>query len=334
MQRGPPPSYGSDPRGMPSPTGPPGSYDRGLAPPGAMRGPPSPRGPPGPGYGPPRGPPVPPAGFAPQGSRPQQPPPAGFSDSRPPQKGAGNVFRRSMAFFGGEGPGPAPRPPNGKRQSAFRRSMAFITGRPMPEPAPAPRPYEDDDANAPQPRVRGFVDEKPKSRKSIFFGASGMGDEWDVSGRGERFWRRFSLAQQVAAKPDATSAAFRAKVQRRQRMVKCLSFLGLLAIIAGIAIVIVWREGKSKTTDIPGSINRAENGGTYTPPSAGVKTRRDTGPYGLPAFPAPTHAPAAALPDLYDVAMGSKRSVPFGDTAGAALARRQQHRRLEHAAAA
>jgi hypothetical protein len=32
--------------------------------------------------------------------------------------------------------------------------------------------------------------------------------------------------------------------------------------------------------------------------------------------------------------MGSKRSVPFGDAAGAALARRQQHRRLEHAAAA
>ncbi|PWN43158.1 hypothetical protein IE81DRAFT_98218 [Ceraceosorus guamensis] len=289
----------SQPRNVPGPG--PGPYNQPVPSASAPRRPMGPSQPNG--YGPPGGP----GGSAmprPQGPNGGPPPPfpqprgPGFSQSPGPQqrqmqeKRQSNVFRRSMAFLTGggqDGQVPQRRPSNGpKRQSVFRRSMAFLTGRPPPQPA-----SEDDDENAPQPRVRGFVDEKPRSRtKSTYMGASGMGDEWDVNGAGAKFWKRFSAAQHRAENGDPTSEAYRRRALNGRRRVKILVTIGLIGIIAAVAGIIIWREGIEHTTDTPGSIDRSSNGGTYIPPS-GSHTQAERGD-GAASQAAPTASAFAA----------------------------------------
>ncbi|PWN89889.1 hypothetical protein FA10DRAFT_99758 [Acaromyces ingoldii] len=206
----------------------------------------------------------------------------GFSDSPGPNAARGgggppgrrpSMLRRSMAFFSGnQGAGPSAgggaggpqRRPSQQRRSIFRKSMAFLTGRPMPQPEPEP---EEED---PMPRVQGWVTEKPQARKSHYWGAGGMGDEWDVNGNGAKFWRRFSAAQKRDAN-GIDKAASDAVIQKAQRRAKCFkwgSLMGGLLIIAAVVGVIIWREAiVNNSNKLPGAVDRGNNGGSYVPPS-------------------------------------------------------------------
>lgn len=288
MVRNGPSPYG--PNGSPSPprnpfgdaqaarplVSPPGGGPGGPPGPGYGGGPGQARGPP-PQYGGPRGPnnqgPPPPQPYNMQGGPPPsmagpgpvprpRPPKPGFSDA-PQQQQRQSLFRRSMAFISGNGDGPQRRPStNGKRQSLFRRSMAFLSGKPA-EPAP------EEPENSPAPRVRGF-EEKPEHdpRKSQFMGGSGMGDEWDAAGAGAKFWKRFSVAQKHYQEGDTsalTSKQFQEKAQARRKAATVLAGIGGVCIIGAVIGIIVWRESVSSNTDsAPGSINKAEHGGTDT----------------------------------------------------------------------
>lgn len=229
----------------------------------------------------------------------------GFSDSPGPNAARGgpngapgqrrSMLRRSMAFFSGSnnnntngpqnlgpsnGGGPAAGPrrqPSQQRRSIFRKSMAFLTGRPNAQPQPEPEPEEDD----PIPRVQGWVTEKPEARKSQYWGAGGMGDEWDVNGNGAKFWRRFSVAQKrdMAGVDKVTSDAIAQKTARRAFWAKWGSLAGGLIIIACVIGVIIWREGvATNPNQAPGALNRGNNGGSYVPPSStSTATTANTG---------------------------------------------------------
>jgi len=234
------------------------------------------------------------------GGRPSQdnrfgpPPGPGFSDS-PQVGGRGqmgrkpSLLRRSMAFISGsdaqqsypsqQQPG---RPNNSQRKSLFRRSMAFLSGRPMPAPIQQQQEQQpdglstDDDADAPQPRVRGFVDEKPKNRKSEYLGASGMGDEWDYSGYGAKFWKRFSVAQRKESEgANKDSEAFRRKMEKRRRYIMCMSLFGGVIIIGAVVAVVIWRESV-QSSDIPGAVDREHNGVNAASQSGGVNVNANS----------------------------------------------------------
>ena len=235
--------------------------------------------------------PAPFAGGAPQGQDPSRRPTRGpgFSDSpqvggRGPVRRQPSMLRRSMAFFTGnsegqQGPSRQQQqggPNNSQRRSLFRRSMAFITGRSMPPPPPDSS-TDVDDADAPQPRVNGFVDEKPKNRKSEYLGASGMGDEWDYSGYGAKFWKRFSVAQRKEMEgANKDSDAFRRKTESRRKWIMCMSLLGGVVIISAVVAIVIWRESVT-TSDIPGAVDRQRNGvNAETAPNGGVTVNGNT----------------------------------------------------------
>jgi hypothetical protein len=191
----------------------------------------------------------------------------GFSDS--PQLGGRqmarrqpSLLRRSMAFITGNDPThPHQRQPsagvvNGQKKGLFRRSLAILTNRPI-QPTAIP---VNDYCDSPLPRVAGFVDEKPKNRKSEYLGASGMGDEWDYSGYGAKFWKRFSVAQRREMEgANKDSEAFRRKMARRRQYIIIMSLLGGLAIIGGVAAIIIWRESVPASAT-PGAVDRQKDG--------------------------------------------------------------------------
>jgi hypothetical protein len=197
----------------------------------------------------------------------------GFSDS--PQVGGRqmarkpSLLRRSMAFMTGSNLAP----PHQRQPSAgmgkkglWRRSMAILTNRPI---QPAAIPVQDD-LDSPLPRVAGFLDEKPKSRKSEYLGASGMGDEWDYSGYGAKFWKRFSTAQRREMEgANKDSENFRKKIAKRRKYIMMMSILGGIAIIGGVAAIIIWRESFPSPAT-PGALDK-ENGGVNeaTKPNVG-----------------------------------------------------------------
>lgn len=199
----------------------------------------------------------------------------GFSDSPGPRSAPArrpSLFRRSKAFImgganvdadqGGQRQGPGPMRAQGQQQrrSLFRRSMALLTGRGPPQGGIMPNPDADDDSDAPAPRVQGFIDEKPKDRKSHYLGGGGMGDEWDFNGSGSRFWKRFSVAQHKLQDGEfKDSELVRKKVARRQKVTLWSSLIGGLIIIAAVAAVIIWRENV-KSSDVPGAVAREKNG--------------------------------------------------------------------------
>jgi hypothetical protein len=196
-------------------------------------------------------------------------PPPGFSDSKRSMDRKPSLLRRSVAFMTGNdvqstssypqqqlgvGNGVVP----ARKKSLLRRSMAFLSGRPA-APIQGSMPIADS-LDSPMPRVLGFEDEKPKNRKSEYLGASGAGDEWDFSGSGAKFWKRFSVAQRLDAEgANKDSQALRAKTSKRNRWISLLSLLGGILIIAAVIAIIVWRENV-KSSDIPGAIDREFNG--------------------------------------------------------------------------
>lgn len=202
----------------------------------------------------------------------------GFSEARPrpQQQRRQSIFRRSVAFMTGNGGpqpqennAPQPRPSkegSNNRQSLFRRSMAFFGG-PKPAPPPAAAPAEPDDANCPAPRVRGFNEKEAVDRRSQYWGGGGQGSEWDTDGVGSKFWRRFSAAQKHADNPadkmEMTSRTLRQKVLAQKKAATWLAGVGGVLIIAAVVAIVIWREGKSGTSDDnPGSINKGNFGGT------------------------------------------------------------------------
>lgn len=205
----------------------------------------------------------------------------GFSDT--PQVGGRqmarqpSLLRRSMAFLTGSGPTPSQQHQqqrlqqnggNGQRKSLFRKSMAILTGRSMPPFQETPS-IIDDGSDSPLPRVAGFIDEKPKNRKSEYLGASGMGDEWDYGGYGAKFWKRFSTAQRKAMEGGSKeNEAFARKLARQRKRIMLLSLLGGLAIIGAVVGIIIWRESVGSSED-PGAVDRTYNGISANSASAG-----------------------------------------------------------------
>jgi hypothetical protein len=152
-----------------------------------------------------------------------------------------------------------------QRRSLFRRSMALLSGRaavphPQAQQQQLQDPTYDDDSNAPAPRVKGFVDEKPKDRSSIYMGGSGMGDEWDFQGYGAKFWKRFSVAQRKLQEGEFADAdRVRAKAQKRRKWTMIISLLGGVTIIAAVVAIVIWRENV-KSSYLPGALDREHNG--------------------------------------------------------------------------
>lgn len=180
-----------------------------------------------------------------------------------------SLFRRSKAFLTGSNVGSNPQnsqqqqqQQQQQRRSLFRKSMALFTGRGA-ESGPAQQhnlDSGDGDSNAPAPRVQGFVDEKPKDRKSHYMGGGGMGDEWDYSGYGAKFWKRFSVAQHKLQAGDfADLEEKRMKVARRKKFTMFATLIGGLLIILAVVAVVIWRES-TPTSDVPGAIDRSNGG--------------------------------------------------------------------------
>lgn len=125
----------------------------------------------------------------------------------------------------------------------------------------------------PIPRVQGFQDDNEKldhSRKSQFLGDGGAGFEWDATGRGAKFWRRFSMAQKKEhdTKLQEGSRAWHESMRQGKRKLIVMAVLALLLIVGVIVGVIVWREivspsGK-KDEGMPGSTYRGGFGGSDT----------------------------------------------------------------------
>ncbi|PWN51586.1 hypothetical protein IE53DRAFT_45396 [Violaceomyces palustris] len=198
-----------------------------------------------------------------------------FSEVQGPAKRQ-SIFRRSMNLFAASGGPPPPggpqQPPQGRRQSMFRRSMAFfmgggantgerLLGPPvMPTPAPEPGPV----------RVKGFTDDSEKldhSRKSRYLGAGGDGFEWDVTGQGANFWKRFSRAQRQAndAAVQEASKEWHERMRKGSRKLAWMAAIGLVLVVGLIVGVILWRERvspSSSSDSLPGSVNKANFGGT------------------------------------------------------------------------
>lgn len=194
-------------------------------------------------------------------------PPQGFSDAPGRASQRQSIFRKSMAFItgGSSNTQGGPRQPGPQRQSLFRKSVALLTGRGGGQPSQIPSESDDDDANAPQPRVQGFVEEKPKNRKSHYLGGGGMGDEWDVNGYGARFWKRFSRAQHAFDSKE--SEEIRRKVERRRKLTLYLSLLGGVLIIAAVVGIVIWRESVP-SKNVPGALDRQKFGaGTEQTPA-------------------------------------------------------------------
>lgn len=208
-------------------------------------------------------------------------PPTSFSNTAGPQRTPSrrqSMFRRSMAMFkgGDQQGGPRPRQGNNangggggaQRQSLFRRSVMWLSGREQAPPQPQPLQQrqapvaDDDDSNAPQPRVQGFIDEKPRGRKSTYLGGGGMGDEWDVNGNGARFWKRFSTAQHLHENGVFRETdAVRRKVEKRRKMTLYGSLVGGILIVAAVIAIIIWRENVQSSA-VPGALDRATFGPT------------------------------------------------------------------------
>ncbi|UZJ51785.1 hypothetical protein CBS101457_001105 [Exobasidium rhododendri] len=181
----------------------------------------------------------------------------------------------------------------------FRRSMAFLSGRPQQMPVPSSsqpqqqqqqRPTDsialDDEGDQATPRVRGFEnEEKPKNRKSEYLGASGVGDEWDYSGNGAKFWKRFSIAQRLESEGrNKDSEKLRLKTEKRRKYVICLSLLGGVIIIGAVVAIIIWRESVT-TSAIPGTLDRQENGVESLTSSSGVKLNAATSQSSISSTP-------------------------------------------------
>lgn len=226
--------------------------------------------------GPQQGGPMPRQGFSDAQGGPRNNPPA----RRP------SLFRRSKAFLTGSNVGPSQQQQQQQQQqqrkSLFRKSMALFTGR--GENGPMQHQHQnldngEDDSNAPAPRVQGFIDEKPKDRKSHYMGGGGMGDEWDYSGNGARFWKRFSIAQHKLQAGDfADSEEKRTKLARRKKITMIATLIGGLCIILAVVAVVIWRES-TPTSDVPGAIDRSnggadlsQKGSTQQPGAAATQT--------------------------------------------------------------
>jgi hypothetical protein len=198
----------------------------------------------------------------------QIPPRQGFSDA--PQGGPRNnpptrrpsLFRRSKAFLTGSNVGPSQQQQQQQRKSLFRKSMALFTSRGNENGQMQHQNLDngDDDSNAPAPRVQGFMDEKPRDRKSHYMGGGGMGDEWDYSGNGAKFWKRFSIAQHKLQAGDfADSEQKRIKLARRKKITMYSTLIGGLLIILAVVAVVIWRES-TPTSDVPGAVDRTKGG--------------------------------------------------------------------------